>query len=567
MDKRSRIAIIGMISVILIIVIALGVAITKKLTPSDEVMLLTDYYEVEDKEVLIILQDEIYEKKGMLLDGVVYLDYETVIEKFNHRFYWDYNENILTYTTPDEIIRVEAGSSNYTVTKSMIETNGVSDYPIVKVFADKVYLALDFVKQYSDLTFQFFKEPSRVVINYKWGEFLFTEVSKNTQLRKEPNIKSPILTQLSVGTSLMYIDLEEAPRKGFSKVITEEGIIGYVKDKTVKKSSYKNLESTYQPPVYTSQTRPGKINMVFHQVFNENSANSLEELIKQTKNVTVVSPTWFSVTDSSGNISSLATKDYIEKANILGLEVWALVNDFNTEVSMLEVLSHTKSRDNLSNSLIDAALEYKLNGINIDFEGITSDSGPHYVQFLRELSVKCRNNGIVLSVDNYVPKTGRDYYDMPEQGAIVDYIVIMAYDEHYEGSEPGPVASIGFVKDAISNLQELVPKEKTIIAIPFYNRLWKETEDGNVTTDNMAMTPAADLIKENGAEPKWDETLGCYYAEYEKDGATYRLWQEDDKSIDVKMKAIYEANVAGVAAWKLGLEKASVWDVILRYLN
>ncbi|HCA69421.1 MAG TPA: hypothetical protein DEP17_03095, partial [Lachnospiraceae bacterium] len=196
------------------------------------------------------------------------------------------------------------------------------------------------------------------------------------------------------------------------------------------------------------------------------------------------------------------------------------------------------------------------------------DTGIHFIQFLRELSVKCRNNGIVLSVDNYVPMPYTAYYDREEQGKIVDYVITMAYDEYHAGSEvAGPVASIGFVKDAVNNTLAEVPKEKTIIAIPFYTRLWKETADGEVSSESFSMTPAENILKENEAEPKWDEEYGSYYAEYEKDGTVYRMWQEEDKSIEEKLKVIYDADVAGIAAWKLGLEKESTWNVITRYFE
>ena len=568
MDKRSKIAVIGTSAVMLLIVIILGAALVKKLTPSDEVMLLADYYPLEDTEVLVILQDQISEEKGMLLDGKVYLDYETVIQEFNHRFYWDHNENILTYTTPDEILQAEAGSNQYSVTKSMIKTNANTEYPIVKVFADQVYISIDFVAKYSDMDYQYYPDPNRVIINYKWGDYLFTDVTKNTQLRKNASIKSPILAELPAGTSLMCVNMEEVPKKGFSKVMTKEGIIGYVKNKHIKESYYKTLSSNFKEPEYTSQTRPEKINLVFHQVFNKDAVSNLEALVKPAKGLDVIVPTWFSVNDVSGTISSIATEEYVKKANDLGLEVWGLVDDFNTEVSMYELLSHTSRRETLSNTLVEAALKYKLNGINIDFEKISSDTGIHFIQFLRELSVKCRNNGIVLSVDNYVPMPYTAYYDREEQGKIVDYVITMAYDEYHAGSEvAGPVASIGFVKDAVNNTLAEVPKEKTIIAIPFYTRLWKETADGEVSSESFSMTPAENILKENEAEPKWDEEYGSYYAEYEKDGIVYRMWQEEDKSIEEKLKVIYDADVAGIAAWKLGLEKESTWNVITRYFE
>ena len=563
-----KMAVIGTaVAVVFILIIAIT-SFTKALTPSREVMQLTDYYHVADQEVLLIMQNELYEKKGRLINDKVYIDYDTVTTFFNHRFYWDDNENILTYTTPDEIIRAKSGSKKYSVIKNMISTDTDVDNPIVEVYADQVYISLDFVKQYSDFNYAFYSEPNRAVIEYIWGDYLYTEVSKITQLRCEPDIKSPVLRTLPVGTSLMLVDTEEAPRKGFIKVMTEDGIKGYVKEKHTKESSYKSIKSSYQAPEYTSQKRSKKINMAFHQIFNTDAADKLEGLLAETKNINVISPTFFAVSDNEGNIKSIATQEYVSKAKSMGLEVWALVNDFDENVSMYQLLSHTSSREALINNLISNALTYQLNGLNIDFEYITSEAGPHYIQFLRELSVKCRNNGIVLSVDNYVPAPYREYYDLKEQGIVVDYVVIMAYDEYYAGSEvAGPVASIGFVNEAINNSLKKVPNDKIIIAIPFYTRLWKETPEGEISSEAMAMTPAQKLITDYSLDAIWDDAVGCYYVEYNKDNATYKMWLEEDKSIEEKMKLIYNADVAGVAAWKLGLEKSSVWNIIERYLK
>jgi spore germination protein YaaH len=568
MDKKIKIAIVGIVIAILILAIGIGIAIIRKITPSDEVMLLTEYYQVEDTEVMIILHDEIYDKFGIMSDGTVYIDYDTVVNEFNHRFYWDPNENVLTYTTPTEIIQAEAVGNKYSLTKGMIKTEVVSEYPILKLYGDKVYIALDFVEKYSDFVSRLYIEPYRVLIEYKWGEYLFTEVTKATQLRAEASIKSPLLMQLPIGEELMYANKEEAPQKGFAKVMTKDGIIGYVKEKNVKASYYKEILSTFTPPEYTTQTRPDKINMVFHQIFNMEASDKLEELINQTKGVSVVSPTWFSVNDVSGTMSTLASQDYVDKAKALGLEVWALVDDFNPEVDMYELLSYTSRRENLSNGLVEAAIQYKLNGINVDFENISSKAGEHFIQFLRELSVKCRNNGIVLSVDNYVPAPYNKYYNRKEQGEIVDYIIVMAYDEYHAGSDvAGPVASLGFIKDALRNTLEEVPREKTIIAIPFYSRLWKETINGEVTSESLSMTPASRVFTDNDLELQWDDTYGSYYGEYEKDDAIYKIWLEDASSVEEKMKVIYEANVAGIGAWKLGLEREEIWNVIIRYLN
>ncbi len=568
MDRRIKTAFIGSAAAVILILILIGAAVVKFLTPSKETMPLTDYYEVGDSQVLIILQNEVSEKKGLLQNGAVYIDYDTVLTYFNHRFYWDSNEKILTYTTPDEIIQSVAGSKSYSVTKNMIKTDMETELPLVEIMSDQVYLSLDFVQKYSDMTYEYFENPSRVVIQYLWGDYLYTEVSKNTQLRTEADIKSPILAELTPGTTLQYIDTEEVPQKGFIKVMTSDGIRGYVKTKYTKEAEYQKLESTFTPPEYTAQTRPGSVNLVFHQVFNTDAADNLEGLINNTSGVTVVSPTWFSINDNSGTISSLATERYVTKAKELGLEVWALVDDFNPDINMKELLSFTSRRELLSNALIEAALEYKLNGINIDFEKVPSKAGPDYIEFLRELSVKCRNNGIVLSVDSYVPSAYTEYYDRTEQGKIVDYVVVMAYDEFYAGSEvAGPVSSLGFVKDAVNNILTMVPKEKTIIAIPFYTRLWKETTKGEVSSESCGMGQAAKILEENGIEAVWSDTYGCYYGEYVKEDATYKIWIEDEKSLEEKLKVISAADVAGIAEWKLGLEKKSIWNVITPYLK
>jgi len=567
MERKTKLAIIGSALAVIILVIVLISVIVEKLTPSKETMKLTDYYKLKNSEVEVILQDSFYEKKGILINDKVYIDYDTIVEKFNKRFYWDKNENILTYSTPTDIIRVEADSKDYSVTKSTIETKNSVDYPIVKVFADQVYLALDFVQQYSDMNYKLYKDPNRIVVNYIWGDYLYSTVDKGTQLRYEASIKSPILNQLATGTSLMYVDKKETPKNGFIKVMTEDGIKGYVKKNMLSKGAYKKIESAYKAPQYTSQTRSEKINMVFHQVFNKSALYHLEGLISNTKKVNVVAPTWYSINNESGTFTSLASDNYVKKANNLGMEVWALVDDVNNNIDMKELLSYTSRRDKLSNALIEEALTHRLNGINIDFEKIPLEAGKDYIQFLRELSVKCRNNGIVLSVDSYVPSSYSQYYDREEQGVIADYVVVMAYDEFHSGSDtPGPVASIGFVKDAIKNILEMIPKEKTIIGIPFYTRLWKDTQ-GVLSSDNLTMTEAKALIKDNKLKAKWDEKTGCYYVEYKKDGSTYRMWQEEEKSLEEKMKAIYNADMAGTAAWKLGLESESAWNVIIRYLN
>ena len=568
MDGKKRQTAVGMILILLVVVIAVAAVMIRRLTPGKDVMDLKEYYQVNDNEILLVMQNELYEKKGIYSDGTVYVDYQTVAEQFNKRFYWDANENILIYTTPTEIIKAEVGSKEYYVNRSKTTL----PYQIVKTSGDQVYIALDYVRLFSNVEYQVFETPNRAVIKSRWGEdFMYSKVKKDTQLRYEPDIKSDILEQLKTGDLVVYTDTDEELKNGFSKVTTQDGVIGYVKSKTLQTAYYEKLSNDYQQEQYSHITKDYTINMVWHQVMNQDANGNILNALAATKGVTTISPTWFSVIGNDGSISSLANEQYVDRAHNAGVEVWALCDDFNKDISMYQLLSHTSSREKLANELISQVFKYELDGINIDFEKITEDSAPHYIQFLRELSVKCRNNGIVLSVDSYVPSAYTEYYDRTEQGEIVDYVVVMAYDEHHAASEvSGSVSSIGFVQSAIDNILKQVPAERVIMGIPFYTRLWKEVKDGDgvkVSADACGMNQGRKYLDVNGVEPVWDDETGQYYGEYESEGALYRIWLEEDESIELKLKAIDEARLAGVAAWKLGMEKESVWNIIMKYVN
>jgi len=567
MEKKAKQTIIGTAIAMLLILVAVSIVLVKKYTPSDERMELTEYYDVPEGEAMVIMDSAIYEKNALLMDGTLYMDLMTVKERFNHRFYWDSIENLLIYTTPSEVIKAEVGSKDYYVNKNKQS----KDYAIVKTIGDSVYVALPFVDEYSEFFYEVYKEPERVVVHAAMGDYLYVTVNKNTQIRYEGNIKSDILADVQSGDTLLLIDAGGTDQKGFLKVMTADGVIGYVKQKYVSESFYDTVHSDYVQPVYSSISKDYTVNLVWHQVTNKESNSYMPDLISNTKGVTTISPTWYRINSTDGTLSSLASESYVEKAHNLGLEVWALVDNFDPAVDTYEVLSKSSSRERLVNELIAEAIKYNLDGINIDFENLSLETGPHFIQFIRELSVKCRSNQIVLSVDNYPPYSYNAFYDYIEQGKIVDYVIIMGYDEHHSNSETaGSVASIGYVNDAITNTLAKVDKEKVIMAVPFYTRLWKETTtDGvtSLTSEALGMNAAESVLSKNGVTPKWEESVAQYYAEYTIDDVLYKIWLEEDESLEAKMKAIHAADLAGVAGWRLGFEKSSIWNVIQKYVN
>ena len=210
-------------------------------------------------------------------------------------------------------------------------------------------------------------------------------------------------------------------------------------------------------------------------------------------------------------------------------------------------------------------------GINIDFEYITKESGPHYIQFLRELYIESRKANLLLSVDNYLPNSGNTQYEMAKQAKIVDYVVIMAYDEHHSNSEQaGPVASLPFVEQGIVSTLKKVPKEQIVMGIPFYVRKWKtEYIDGvaTVTSEAGGMSSMWNDAQTNGATVAWNDEQGQYYAEYQSDGALYQYWLEEETIMKARLDLMKQYNLAGYAAWKLGLESNEIWNVIPSYLE
>lgn len=582
MSKKKRKQLLFLRTFIIIVVliwIAGAFIVWKKYGPSKETYNLETYFGIESEEQMgVTIDNEVLGGYAMKVDDVVYVSYETVRDYLNDRFYWDPNENILLYTLSDAVIRVDVGSSNYTIAKEQ----KAEDYVILKTNGSTAYIALDFVKQYTKMEYSVHENPDHVMIISEYGEIKTVTAKSNTQVRLRGGVKSPILAEVEKGDKLISIeDVED-----WKKVRTEDGIVGYIKQSRIRKEKSEQIDIEFTEETYSNISMDETINLAWHQVTSQTANNSVLETIASTKGLTTISPTWFSVKNNRGDISSIASSTYVNYAHQSGIDVWGLVDNFSDNIDQFELLSHTSARENMVNQLISEALRTGLDGINVDFEQIPVEAGEHYIQFIRELSIRCRLNNLVLSVDNYVPMNYNDHYDLEEQGIVADYVIIMGYDEHYSGSyESGSVASYGYVKHGIEKALEDVPAEKLVNAVPFYTRLWKEVpkteeqlekEEGseaalytvNVTSEALGMKAAKKRVTNAGAETVWDDEAKQNYAEWVgSDGATYKIWLEDEQSLEAKLQLMKENKLAGTAAWKLGFETSDTWELILKYVN
>lgn len=558
---------LGMGAVLLAVIVAASAFLIKRYSPSKELMDKNLYFQLEEEnELAVIVQDTKIEQKGIVLNDRAYVSTEIIKTYLNDRFYWDSAENLFIYTTPTEMITAHVGENQYTIDK---QTVGV-DYQIVKVEDGVAYVALDYIKQYTALDYEFMTEPNRVHITCEYGEVPVVEAKKDGVVRYRAGHKSDILTEVEKGDLLFVLDEGEDPIEKWTRVRTADGYIGYIKDKKLKAQTTITTSNDFVEPEYSNMTKDYTINLAWHQVTNTDANNQVLEKLADAKGLTTISPTWFFIRDDNGNIQSLASQDYVDYCHQNGVEVWGLVENitYKDQFSITNVLNKTSSRQNLVTQLIAQAIRYGLDGINVDIEALPAEAGDGFIEFIRELSIMCRRNHIILSVDNYVPMAYNQNYNRKEQGIVADYVIIMGYDEHFAGSEEaGSVASIGYVRNGIEKTLEEVPAEKVINAVPFYTRLWETKASGDLISSALGMNAADKTLSNNGVTAEWSDEAGQYYAEFEKGESFYQIWLEEERSIEEKAKLIKEYGLAGIASWRLGYERDEIWDVILKYVN
>lgn len=571
-------AVLGTIIIIILLVLVAGgfglYKLIDKYTPNKEVVDLYGYYgidreEDEKKEVAFIRFDnEDINEKAYCFDDVWYFTKSLVDNRLNNKFYYDAGNDELIYTTPTKIITIPLDSQTYYVDDTMKKEH----YVIAKKIDDVIYIAVDYVKDRTDFIYEVRTAPYRMLVTTQYGTAVYTDVEDKAIFRMGPSIK---YAQLSVdGTMTNFVNMGEDGE--YTRLVSDDGITCYVRTMGIATTRTVTYSNNFQAPIYTDLCKSEKLNLVWHAIYSMKDNDDIYPLLDRTKGVNVVSPTWYQLTDAYGNFNSYAQHEYVDYLHETGRQVWALFSDFesvNEEhgFSELELFSVTDNRRALINNMMEQVREYDLDGINIDFEKISAEVGPHYVQFLRELSIQCRKEGVVLSIDNYVPMPHTAHYDRETQGLVADYVIVMGYDEHWNGGEAGSVASLDFVRKGIENTMAVVPAKKVINALPYYTRIWDEyyDEDGNYVVSGRAysMTYSLNWVEEKGFPVNWSEAVGQYVTEGDIDGHHYSVWLEDARSIGEKMKLVKEYGIGGIAGWSLGGEYPEVWDSIVEYLN
>lgn len=560
-QQKKKAAPVLVVLILIVLVGAAGVVsfLINRYKPGTEYMAGNEYFNLTDKNSVALIQNgELLEEQAVLIGGEPYAAYTYVESQLNSCFYWDEETKGILLTTSGGVQTLLPGDA------AIAKTPG--GQPAVQQESDgTVYISLDVVKEYTDLDYAYYSDPNRVVIRNEWdGVEQATVQSDTAQVRQKGGIKSLILADVQKGDTLLYLENLD----NWCKVMTADGYTGYIQTEDI--SEPEAIEArTAKKDSYERITRDHKINLVWHQSTSTESNDAMAEMTAEMTGVNVISPTWFSVTDETGTISSLASADYVKLAHEAGREVWGLIDNFNEAFDETTDLAYASVRSRIIEQLLAEAASCGMDGINVDFENLKEAGIPHYLQFLRELTSAAHAQNLVVSVDTPVPQAYTMYYQRGEQARFVDYMIVMAYDEHFAGSEEaGSVSSLPFVQQAVEEMTRVMPADQVICGIPFYTRVWTEKfGQSAITSEVLGMDGAKNYAKENQMTETWDASLGQNVATVETSDARYTIWMEDEQSMEEKLKVIQSADLAGVAEWKLGFECADVWSLISEYIE
>lgn len=560
-QQKKKAAPVLVVLILIVLVGAAGVVsfLINRYKPGTEYMAGNEYFNLTDENSVALIQNgELLEEQAVLIGGEPYAAYTYVESQLNSCFYWDEETKGILLTTSGGVQTLLPGDA------AVAKTPG--GQPAVQQESDgTVYISLDVVKEYTDLDYAYYSDPNRVVIRNEWdGVEQATVQSDTAQVRQKGGIKSLILADVQKGDTLLYLENLD----NWCKVMTADGYTGYIQTEDI--SEPEAIEArTAKKDSYERITRDHKINLVWHQSTSTESNDAMAEMTAEMTGVNVISPTWFSVTDETGTISSLASADYVKLAHDAGREVWGLIDNFNEAFDETTDLAYASVRSRIIEQLLAEAASCGMDGINVDFENLKEAGIPHYLQFLRELTSAAHAQNLVVSVDTPVPQAYTMYYQRGEQARFVDYMIVMAYDEHFAGSEEaGSVSSLPFVQQAVEEMTRVMPADQAICGIPFYTRVWTEKfGQSAITSEVLGMDGAKNYAKENQMTETWDASLGQNVATVETSDARYTIWMEDEQSMEEKLKVIQSADLAGVAEWKLGFECADVWSLISEYIE
>jgi len=514
-------------------------------------------------EVHFVVEGSIVKEDYSLLleNGQLLFPIEAVRKYIDPKVHWDENASKVVFTTKDKVLIMKTGKLTAMVNSRPVDVN----IP-VRLVEGKPYIPIQVLDTMFGIELQWIEKNNVAILDYKKNTVQVAVVQKDNRImRLEPALWSPAVKKdIDKGEILRIFGEHEK----WYKVRSEDGFIGYIERKHVKTELIASGTDITEPSDSSVAWKPeqGKINMTWEYVGSKNPDISG---LKSINGLDVVSPTWFNIVDKQGTVVNKADNGYVKWAHNNGYKVWALVGNGSDPEVTHGFLNNTDTREKIYQQLLIYAELYGLDGINIDFENIYLKDKDMLTQFMRELTPLLKEQGLVVSIDVTFRSASENWsmcYDREALAGIVDYIAVMAYDQHWAASPvAGSVAEFGWVESNLKRILEQVPNEKVLLGLPFYTRVWKEeTVNGKVKVSSSAVSMGSveKILSERKPEVVWDEESGQHYVEYKVGKVTHKIWIEDEKSINLKTSLVHKYDLAGAASWRKGFESEDIWVVL-----
>jgi len=491
---------------------------------------------------------------------------DTVEKYIDPNAYWDEKAGKVVFTTKDKVLIMKTGKLTAMVNARPVDLN----IP-VKLVSGKPYIPVQMLDTMFGIELQWIEKNNVAILDYKANTVQVAEVQNNNCImRMKPALWSPAVKKDIDKGEILRVFGEQ---KKWYRVRSEDGFLGYIEKKYVKTELMASATDVTEPSTGNGTWKPkqGKVNMTWEYVGNKNPD------IKKLQNISgldIVSPTWFNIADNQGTVANKADKAYVQWAHQNGYKVWALVGNGSDPDATHDFLNNTDTRERIHQQMLIYAKLYELDGINIDFENVYMKDRDMLTQFMRELTPLLKEQGLIVSIDVTFRSSSENWsmcYDRKSLSEIVDYVAVMAYDQHWASSPvAGSVAELGWVENGLKRMLEEVPNEKLLLGLPFYTRVWKEeTADSGVkvTSTAVSMDSVGKMLSEMKPAVIWDEESGQNYAEYKDGKTTYKIWIEDDESINLKSSLVHKYDLAGAASWRKGFESEDIWVVLQNNLK
>lgn len=499
-----------------------------------------------------------------LIEGdSVYMPISFLKEHFDDGITFDEKSNSIIITTKNKVVQMPSESLTYFVNEKPVQLH----FSVFKAVGKEMYLAIDPLLAYYPIEYSILPETNAIWVKENGQRIHHAKATEKEvheeklRLRKDASLQSPYTDQVHSKESL-YI---EGELEDYYFVRKENGVAGYIQRDYIHKEKEEKVIIQQHQEEQTVSKIDGPIHLTWEAIYSSNPDTAK---IPAMPGVNVLSPTWFELGDVDGSIKNLGSIEFVEWSKSNGYQLWGLFSNAFDPTLTHEAFKDFETRQKMIRQLLHFSQMYQLDGINLDIENVNPEDGPLITQFVREAVPYFHDAGLVVSMDiTFISSSGNwsVFYEREKLAGLVDYLIVMAYDEHW-GTSPkaGSVASFPWVEKNLIKLLELVPNEKLILGVPLYTRIWEVKDTGEVSSKAISMAKVKQWLQDNGVKPVYDEVSGQNYAELysEKEQITYKIWIEDELSLKKRADLAREYQLAGVASWSRYFADESAWAAL-----